>query len=202
MISRVILPGAPVGLEVAVAQGDAGAGRGASPRTLDRLIETLLPGRAVVRLAGGGPVVRGADDVHLSLSHAAGATVLAVAPFPIGVDIECVDADVDPLAIEPELFGLRDFAFLQAQSQAVRHSQFYRLWTLKEAWLKRRGRTLADSALPDILADVDIAAPAALEGRLGADMATGWLDRAGKRYCVGVCWAAAAPSPVLASANC
>jgi hypothetical protein len=26
------------------------------------------------------------------------------------------------------------------------------------------------------------------DARFGADMATGWLTRGDKRYCVGVCW--------------
>jgi hypothetical protein len=193
VIRHLRLPGAPQGLEIVVGDGANATRRGLAPRELDRLIATLLPGQTMMRFADGRPVVRGRDDLHLSLAHAAGVTALAVAPFAIGIDIECVDPTLDVTTFDPELFGRRDFASLQAQAGEVRLEHFYRLWTLKEARLKRFGRTLADSALPEILGE---------DERLGADMATGWLDRAGKRYCVGVCWAAAAPCPALASANC
>jgi hypothetical protein len=105
VISRLQLACAPQGLEVAVAEGADATRRGLASRELDQLIETLLPSQTVVRLAEGRPVVRGRDDLHLSLSHAVGATALAVAPFRVGVDIECVDSGLDALAIDPELFG-------------------------------------------------------------------------------------------------
>ena len=194
MIHRLQPAGAPHGLQVAVAEGADDMRRGLATRELDRLIAALLPDRSIVRLAGGRPAVGGRDDLHVSLSHAAGATALAVAPLPVGLDVECVDPELDALAIDPDLFGPRDFAFLQEQPKTARVEHFYRLWTLKEARLKRFGRSLVDSALPDILTD---------DGRIGTDMSTTWLTTASKRYCVGLCWGAAvAPSPVLASANC
>jgi 4'-phosphopantetheinyl transferase superfamily len=192
-LSHLQLSGAPRGLQVAVAEGADKLRRGLATDELDRLTEALLPGVPLVRLAGGQPVVRGRDDLHLSLSHAAGATALAVAPVPVGVDIEWMDPGLNVLAIGADLFSLRDFAFIEVQDAAGRVEQFYRLWTLKEARLKRSGRTLADSELPEILG---------ADGRQSADMATHFVTLGAKRYCVGVCWgAAAAPSPFLASAN-
>ena len=200
VIETIALAGAPRGLQVAVALG--GGGRGAGPRGLELLLATLLPGRALVRLPGGRPVVRGTAGLHVSLSHAAGATALAVAPCTVGVDIERVDPALDALAIDADVFGPRDYAFLQRQPQGVRCEQFYRLWTLKEARLKRHGRTLADGPLPEILGEARLPGPR-LSGPLGADMSTGWLAVGSERYCVGVCWDAAAAAPdVLASANC
>jgi phosphopantetheinyl transferase len=191
VIRRLLLPETPPGLEIAVGEGVDGARRGLAAHELDQLVETLLPGRAIVRLSDGRPMVQGRDDMHLSLGHAEGATVLAVAPFPVGVDIEPVDHGLDELAIGPELLGARDFAFLQAQAGAARRAHFYRLWTLKEARLKRFGRTLATDPLPQLLTCDANPSSVALEGRLGADMSTGWLTQAGQRYCVGVCWGTA-----------
>jgi hypothetical protein len=194
MIRLLKLPGAPQALKIAAAGGAEGARRGVAARELDRLIDTLLPGRAIVRLAGGRPVVRGADDIHMSLSHATGATALAAAPFPVGIDLECVDPELDALAVGPDLLGARDFAFLASQAEAKRLEHFYRLWTLKEAWLKRGGCTLAQTELPEVIGS---------DGRLDVGMSTDWLDVAGRRYCVGICWdAVLAPSTALASANC
>lgn len=195
MMHRLELAGAPQGLKIAVMEGGNSVRRGVAADELDRLIAALLPGQPVVRLASGRPVVRGRDDLHLSLSHAAGATALAVAPFAIGIDIERVEPDVDALAIAPELFSAHDFAFLKAQHAATRHEHFYRLWTLKEARLKRSGHTLADiKKLPEIIQQ---------DGSFDTNVATGLLTLGAKRYCVGVCWGAAdAPSACLASANC
>jgi phosphopantetheinyl transferase len=194
MIHRLQLEGAPKGLEIAVMEGGDGARRGLTADELDRLVAALLPDQPVARLAGGQPVVRGRDDLHLSLAHAAGASALAVAPCPVGVDIEGIDPDLNVLAIGPDLFSLRDFAYLEAQDEAVRVEQFYRLWTLKEARLKRAGQTLADSDLPEIVQQ---------DGSFGTDVATSIVTLGAKRYCVGVCWGAAeAPSDGLASANC
>jgi 4'-phosphopantetheinyl transferase len=190
MMHCLQLAGAPQELKIAVMEGSNSARRGLAASELDRLIAALLPDQPVVRLTDGQPVVRGRDDLHLSLSHATGATALAVAPFAIGIDIECVDPELDVLAIAPDLFGPRDFAFVQQQDAATRLEHFYRLWTLKEARLKQLGRTLADTALPEIIGN-------------GANMSADWLALGTERYCVGVCWAGAvAPSAFLASANC
>lgn len=194
MMHHLQLAGAPQDLKIAVMAGADGLRRGVGADELSRLITALLPGQPVVRVASGRPVVRGRDDLHLSLAHAAGVTALAVAPFPVGIDIEGVDPELDVLAIAPDLFGPRDFAFVQQQDAASRLEHFYRLWTLKEARLKRLGRTLADAELPEIIEQ---------DGRLGADVATSLLTLGMERYCVGVCWGSVdAPLACLASANC
>jgi 4'-phosphopantetheinyl transferase len=150
--------------------------RGLAPAELDRLLDLLLPGRTIERAASGQPTVRGQGGLMLSLSHAVGATAVAFAPFPVGIDIERCEADADALAIDAELFGKRDHAFLAALDGEGRRDAFYRLWTLKEARLKRLGRGLADSALPDIAS------------LAGDDMGTAWLDAPAGRYCLGLCW--------------
>ncbi len=181
VIIRVLQPpGAPKALKVAVAEGAESTRRGLPSGEIDRLFEALLPGRAIMRRAGGGPAVRGADDIHLSVSHAANAVALAVAPFPVGIDLERVDPEFDPLSIDPVVFGARDFAFVnKMQAEAVRRDHFYRLWTLKEARLKHLGRTLAVGPLPDIFGD---------NVPPGVGMTSVWLAQSGNRYCLSACW--------------
>ena len=123
--------------------------------------------RAHARRPAGRARACRTGGLMLSLSHALGATALAVAPFPVGIDIERCEPGVDALAIDAELFGKRDYAFLAAQDRDRQGDAFYRLWTLKEARLKRFGRTLADSELPDIAS------------LAGDDMSTAWLDAPG-----------------------
>ncbi len=190
----VELAGTPDGLRIAVMQGGDGARRGLAAEELERLIAASLPDQPVARLKGGQPVIRGRDNLHVSLAHAIGASALAVAPFPLGIDIECVEPELDVSEIAPNIFGGRDLEFLQAHDGAARIEQFYRLWTLKEACLKRLGLSLAQAPLPDIVGP---------DGRIGAGMSTGWLMLGRRGYCVGVCWdAAPAPFDFFASENC
>jgi phosphopantetheinyl transferase len=179
-VCRVHFAGAPAGLDAIVAEGADTARRGLAPAELDHLLELMLPGRAVERRSDGPPAVRGQvpgrGRLMLSLSHAAGATALAIAPFPVGIDIEHCEPGVDALSIDAELLGERDHAFLAAQDRDGQRDAFYRLWTLKEARLKRFGLTLTDSALPDIAS------------LAGDDMSTAWLEAPARRYCLGVCW--------------
>ncbi len=148
------------------------------------------------------PVVRGRDDVHLSLSHAAGATVLAVAPFAIGIDIECVDPELDALAIDPELFGPRDYAFLQGQAEPTRLRHFYRLWTLKEARLKRFGRNLAERPLAGDRWTRGRHEHGLARARCQELLRERVLGRRLDLACAHAGAPLAAPSPDLASANC
>ncbi len=181
-------PGAPQGLDVIVAQGAEPSRRGVAPAELGELLAETLPGRTLMRGADGQPAIRGAGGMHVSLSHAAGASALAVAPFAVGIDIECIDPDFDVLHFDPDVFGRDDFAFLQGLPAAARLDCFYRLWTLKEARLKRSGRNLSGHALPQILQDGDHQALSAREGSVGCDMSTTMVTLADRQYCLGVCW--------------
>lgn len=184
-VRRVTFAGAPAGIEAVVAEGADTTRRGLALRELDRLLELMLPSRVVERIPGGRPVVRGPGGLILSLSHTLGATAIAIAPFPVGIDIERCEPDADALAIDAELLGTRDYAFLAMQDEDRRRDAFYRLWTLKEARLKRFGLSLATAALPPIL---DGDAPRAGDGPLGRDMSTAWFDAPAHRYCLGLCW--------------
>ncbi len=187
MIHRLLIPDAPQGLEIFVARGSDPKRRGIAPEAMEALLETMLPDAKVTRRAHARPLVRGAGGNHISVSHAPGVTALAVAPVPVGTEVENVAPNFDFSDIDAEVFGPRDFAFLRRQDQTVQRAHFYRLWTLKEARLKRDGLSLADAPLPDILASHNGERPM-LEGPAGPDMATRWLVQSGNRYCVAACW--------------
>ena len=75
----------------------------------------------ISREAGGKPFFPSRPDVCFSLSHSRGAAVCAVHNRPVGVDIEKIRSAPRRLAD-----GLEDEAF-------------FRLWTAKEATIKRQG---------------------------------------------------------------
>ena len=75
----------------------------------------------ISREAGGKPFFPSRPDVCFSLSHSRGAAVCAVHNRPVGVDMEKIRPAPARLAE-----GMADEAF-------------FRLWTAKEATIKRRG---------------------------------------------------------------
>ena len=75
----------------------------------------------ISREAGGKPFFPSRPDVCFSLSHSRGAAVCAVHNRPVGVDIEKIRPAPARLAA-----GMADEAF-------------FRLWTAKEATIKRQG---------------------------------------------------------------
>jgi len=171
--------GAPEQLQAVMAIGANTSRRGVAPNELERLFDHMLPGRAVVREADGRPIVRG-TRLYISLSHADGVSALAVAPFPVGIDVECVDPELYVLEFDPDLFGKQDFRALETCDATSRRDHFYQLWTAKEAHLKLYGRNLLFDPLPIVSG-----AP---------NTSTTWIARPAGRYCVGVSWSSSIAS--------
>lgn len=106
-----------------------------------------VDGCTLVRADDGSPrlQVDGRDsDWHVSLSHSGDWVACALAPAPVGVDLEMPRR-------RRELMGLAAFAFspdecrrLAALDDAARSDEFHRLWSLKEA----RGKRLGEGLLP------------------------------------------------------
>ena len=85
-------------------------------------LEALPP---IAREAGGKPFFPDRPELQFNLSHTRGAVVCAIHHLPVGVDVERLRAAPPRLA-----GGLDDRAF-------------FRLWTGREATVKRRGQGLA-----------------------------------------------------------
>ncbi len=110
------------------------------------------------RLAGGGP--------HFNLAHSADVALVAVADREIGVDVERVRPDLDDEALAARFFSPSESAALRALPRVARAGAFFRLWTLKEAYVKGRGDGLA-RALDSFSVTLSAAEPA-LDGPDGA----------------------------------
>ena len=74
------------------------------------------------RAAGGKPYFPSCPSLHFNLSHSRGAAVCALNSLPVGVDVERLRAAPRRLA------------------QGMADEAFFRLWTAKEATVKREGR--------------------------------------------------------------
>lgn len=111
----------------------------------------------------GKPDVRrvhdGQPDWRFSLSHTGRRLAIAFTQgADVGVDIERIDRAVDPLQIARRYFTPREHAALSDAPASDRLRWFYAGWTRKEAIVKARGMTMAES-LTTLSVDLDPNAP-------------------------------------------
>ena len=96
----------------------------------------------------GKPFLLGAraDRASFSLSHTRGMVACAVTSgAEVGVDVECVDRDLDGEEIAARFFAPVEAAQLMDVKGDARRDRFFDLWTLKEALVKALGRGMAVS---------------------------------------------------------
>ena len=103
----------------------------------DADLDAYVPGQ------NGKPYLRDAGR-FFSLSHAGQYAVCAAGPKELGCDIECVRPVHPQLA--DRFFHPEETALLDAQPDAQsRERLFFRLWTLKESFLKATGNGFSQS---------------------------------------------------------
>lgn len=113
-----------------------------------------VAGEAIVRLAaraagreqagyargeGGKPYLEGLPGFCFNLSHSGERVVCAFASLPVGADIERV-AERDFRAVAERCFSAREREEIGASASPL--TEFYRVWTVRESVLKRRGMGL------------------------------------------------------------
>ncbi|MFJ8003999.1 4'-phosphopantetheinyl transferase family protein [Streptomyces fagopyri] len=106
-----------------------------------------LPPRRVPLVTGrwGKPRVAG-DAVAFSLSHSAGAAMLAVCRNrDVGVDIERLRPGLDPQAFSARYFRPEESRQVASAAPAQRWACFLALWTRKEACVKAAGARLGQA---------------------------------------------------------
>lgn len=97
----------------------------------------------VERASQGKPFFPALPELHFNLSHTAGWSLCALSDAPVGVDIE---------ALRPRREGLWRYCLTDGEYEAFLAAgggweEFYRLWTLKEAWCKYTGEGLGHPRL-------------------------------------------------------
>ena len=88
----------------------------------------------------GKPSIIGHPDIHFNLSHCKEAAICAISDHPIGVDVEVVRRYNESLA-RHVMNDEEMETILQSEHPEV---MFTRLWTMKEAVVKRSGRGITD----------------------------------------------------------
>ncbi|MEO8359053.1 MAG: 4'-phosphopantetheinyl transferase superfamily protein [Vicinamibacteria bacterium] len=85
-------------------------------------------------------------DWRFSVSHTGPHVVIAlVRGHDVGIDIERLDRLAAPLDIATRFFTPKEVAHLKATPQSHLHRTFFAGWTRKEAIVKARGITMAES---------------------------------------------------------
>ena len=94
----------------------------------------------------GKPYLTDFPEVQFNLSHSGERVMCVLSPFETGCDVETIKGDRGRLAerffMPEESAWIKHFETLEKQSDA-----FYRLWTLKECYMKVTGRGM--SLMPD-----------------------------------------------------
>lgn len=99
----------------------------------------IPPERAVLRRLPNGKLT--ASGCCLSVSHSGDLVVCAVGDAPLGVDVERIRPA--PSALARRCFTDAERALLDAAPEGERDACFWRIWTGKEALVKRTGEGLA-----------------------------------------------------------
>lgn len=95
------------------------------------------------------------DDVHFNISHSGGYAVCVISEHPVGVDIEQIGNNND---LAPTVMMPSELEIFRRMSEDIRNEVFCRMWTIKESYMKARGKGL--SIPPDTL---DVIRPEGLD---------------------------------------
>jgi 4'-phosphopantetheinyl transferase len=91
----------------------------------------------------GKPRIAGAKGPYFNLSHCEGAVACAVShETEVGVDVEFLNRQA-PTEIAETHFADGERVWLLQQAEELRSIGFFRLWTLKEAFIKATGQGLS-----------------------------------------------------------
>lgn len=83
-------------------------------------------------------------ELSFNLAHSADLAVIAVAKgADVGVDVECLKAEVECLDVAQHWFSAAESVALKRLAGSNRTESFLTLWTRKEAWAKASGEGLS-----------------------------------------------------------
>ena len=97
----------------------------------------------------GKPAIVGLPGVHFNLSHCREAVLCVLSDHPVGCDVESISRYKESLA----RYTMNDEEMEQITNSDRPDVAFIRLWTMKEAVLKRAGTGITDN-MKTVLADL------------------------------------------------
>jgi len=82
------------------------------------------------------------DGVEFNISHSGDYIVMAIAPGPVGIDLEYIREDFNFDNLLDDCFSVAEKQFIMQKNEE--RIRFYLLWTRKESLLKATGEGLTD----------------------------------------------------------
>lgn len=95
---------------------------------------------------------------YCNLTHTHSLVAVTLARTPVGIDVEAAARDARIAALARRYFAPTEVAGLVAMPEPAQRERFFRLWTLKEAYIKARGQGMA-IPLADFAFDLDAPTP-------------------------------------------
>lgn len=131
----------------------------------------------------GKPYIEDMKNTHFNISHSGEWVVLAVDNVPIGIDIQEI-TNID-LKIAKRFFSSEESEYIYSLDEKSRVDAFFKLWSLKEAYVKADGRGLSlplNSFTVDISGDIPV-----LEQDINCRVCEFYTEKVGENYFVSVC---------------
>lgn len=95
----------------------------------------------IVKNEFGKPFLENCSDFYTSISHSGNIAACAVDTSEVGLDIELIkDAN---MRIAKRCFSLNEYEWLLSLREEEQNTEFYKLWTLKESYIKQQGKGFA-----------------------------------------------------------
>ncbi|MET7018859.1 4'-phosphopantetheinyl transferase family protein [Bacillus mycoides] len=89
----------------------------------------------------GKPMLKNFEQIYFNLAHSGDWVVCGVSDVPIGIDVEIIKSiDLD---IAKSFFTLDEYKDIVNQPKEKQIKYFYKLWTLKESYVKAEGKGLS-----------------------------------------------------------
>ena len=89
----------------------------------------------------GKPYLIDINNKHFNISHSNEWVVVAISENPIGIDVQHID-NTD-ISIGERFFSKDESEYLFSLTEEKRKDCFFKLWTLKEAFIKSEGKGLS-----------------------------------------------------------
>lgn len=119
----------------------------------------ISPLPAITVTATGKPYFASHPGIHFSLSHCPRAVMAVISDAPVGCDIEEVQTDAPPELLQAAFSPAEQTRIAEAATPPL---ELTRIWTRKEAYVKRTGSIPDDpvdwpSEMPDVSTVCEIA---------------------------------------------
>ncbi|WP_443659018.1 4'-phosphopantetheinyl transferase family protein [Clostridium algidicarnis] len=90
----------------------------------------------------GKPKLKNSKEFHFNISHSGDWVIGVVDNQPVGIDIEKI-SPIEYIDIAKKFFKEDEYNWLLAQKDREKLEYFYKLWTLKESYIKMMGTGLS-----------------------------------------------------------